>query len=44
MIFDIKQKMHLVIPMEKIRAPKKTTCDGPNLTSTSTDEKKLIRN
>ena len=40
MIFDIKQKMHPVIPMEKIRAPKKTTCDGPNLTSTSTDEKK----
>ena len=29
MIFDIAQNVHLVIPMEKIRTPKKTYCDGP---------------
>ena len=31
MIFDIEQNVHLVIPMEKIRAQKKkkTYCDGP---------------
>ena len=29
MIFDIEQKVHLVIPMEKIRAPKKTYYEGP---------------
>ena len=28
MIFDIAQNVHLVIPMEKIRTPKKTYCDG----------------